>query len=550
VHLWSITAENSKQVKTEQEFFWQIQDLGFFSLLYLVQAIAQEYPNITLRIDVLSNNVREVSATEQLLPEKATILAPCQVIPQEFLNITCRFIDIVFPVLSIQQKHHLVNQVIKEINAKPSDMVVAYRGNQRWIQTFEPIHIDADMETVRPLRENGVYLITGGLGSVGLLLADYLARTVKAKLILAGRTALPDRADWQEWLATHDSSDSLSNKIRRVQALEELGAEVLIVSADVSQEAQMRALITQIYDRFGQLNGVVHAAGVTSGTSVFNPITEIGQRELELQFQPKGQGLYVLEKVLQDREVDFCLLFSSNASILGGMGFVAYSAANLFMDTFAASRNKTGLSPWISVNWDQWPEETKKYNEYQTSMDQYAMTTPESLEAFRRIVSMVRESQVVIATGDLLARLNIWINQQFSADASRSINGDSLPSMHPRPNLRSIYTPPRDKIEETLAALWQEVLAIEQVGIHDSFFDLGGHSLLAIRLVGKFRETLQVDLPLRTFFECPTIAGLAEAIKKTQADQEEQDKKEILDMLAQLSEEEAEIEIRKRMDLE
>src|SRR5262249_39567460 len=156
--------------------------------------------------------------------------------------------------------------------------------------------------------KNGVYLITGGLGDVGMLLAEYLARTVQAKLVLAGRTALPDREKWDEWLADPEAQADVREKIRKVKALEQMGAEVLVVSADVANADHMRSVMDQVNQRFGQLHGVLHAAGVTSGPSLYKPLTVMGPTESEAQFQPKVYGVYVLDEVLQGKDVDFCLL--------------------------------------------------------------------------------------------------------------------------------------------------------------------------------------------------------------------------------------------------
>jgi acyl carrier protein len=176
-------------------------------------------------------------------------------------------------------------------------------------------------------------------------------------------------------------------------------------------------------------------------------------------------------------------------------------------------------------------------------MDQYTMTVPESVEAFRRVVSLAPEGQIVVATGDLPARLNVWINRQQGADGS--MNGDS-PSSHPRPNIQSIYVAPRNETEHTIATIWQLVLGLEQVGIYDNFFDLGGHSLLATRLMARVRDACGTDVPLGKFFEAPTVAGLAQAMEDIRAAQEDHEKLEILEMLAQLSEEEADAELKRR----
>src|SRR6185436_16075420 len=97
----------------------------------------------------------------------------------------------------------------------------------------------------------------------------------------------------------------------------------------------------------------IHTAGL-AGEKAIKFIPEVDCADCEPHFQGKVYGLYTLEKVLQGRELDFCLLFSSNASVLGGLGSVAYAAANLFMDAVAQSRSQRPGPPWISANWDGW----------------------------------------------------------------------------------------------------------------------------------------------------------------------------------------------------
>ena len=545
IHLWSLTSQREEPAGAAR--FAPAQERGFYSLLFLAQALAARESAEPLQIEVVTNRALDVSGEELSLPEKATLAGPCKIIPQEHPNIVCRCIDIVVPEAETRQEARLIDRLVTEFAAESSDMLVAYRGDQRWAQTFEPIRLERDVEPVRPLRENGVYLISGGLGGIGMLLAEYLARTVRARLILAGRSALPERDSWQSWLATHDEQDGTSRKIRSVRAIEQLGAEVLVVSADVADVGQMRSLLARIDDRFGELNGVLHAAGITSGSSLYSPLTEISPADAETQFRPKVHGLYTLEQVLQGRAIDFCLLFSSNASVLGGLGFFTYAAANLFMDAFASSRSKTSSIPWISASWDPWPEETRKYTGFQTSMDQYTMTSEESLEALTRVVTTAPEGQIVVATGDLPARLDRWIRRGAAQAATGSIEGDA--AAHPRPQLQSTYVAPNNETEQAIVEIWQQILGIEQVGIHDNFFDLGGHSLLATRLLARLRGRFHVDLPIRTFFETPTPLGLARLLDERQSEQVDQETLDILSMLAQLSEEETEAEIRKRMQV-
>jgi len=391
------------------------------------------------------------------------------------------------------------------------------------VQTFEPIRLDQAKGGKPKLRAGGVYLIAGGLGDIGLALAEYLAQTVQAKLVLIGSSSFPERNQWSQWLETHDQKDSISQKIIKVQGLEESGSEVLVKRADIANLEQMQAAITQASERFGEIHGVIYAAEIT-GENAQKVVQETSQNDCQWQFQAKVYGLLVLEKVLQGRPLDFYCLVSSLASVLGGLGYVAYSAANLFIDAFAHKQNQTNPVPWISINWDRWQfgenEEENQVN--RTTLAGLFITPKEGKEAFQRILTRSNITQVVVSTGDLQARSEQWLKLEDSS--SRNLEeelaqGSISQTLHSRPNLWNDYVPPRTEIEHTLAQIWQQILAIEQVGIHDDFFELGGHSLLAIHLMAKIKQQLGQNLQLSHLFQGATISNLANLLRQQNNDQ-------------------------------
>src|SRR5262249_55931900 len=149
----------------------------------------------------------------------------------ELTNLRCRNIDVVVRGTTGERVERLANQLIWEMSRESFEPVVAYRNDRRWLQTFDAVPFAETSSAPDLLKQEGVYVITGGLGSIGLTFAEYLADTVKAKLALIGRTPLPERSEWERCLA-NPGADDAKRKIRSILAMEAAGAEVLTLSAD------------------------------------------------------------------------------------------------------------------------------------------------------------------------------------------------------------------------------------------------------------------------------------------------------------------------------
>jgi NAD(P)-dependent dehydrogenase (short-subunit alcohol dehydrogenase family)/acyl carrier protein len=390
--------------------------------------------------------------------------------------------------------------------------VVALRGGQRFVRCFEPLPLPAPPARPTRVSGRGTCLVTGGLGGVTTVLAAYLAHTAGARLVLAGRTRMPERSGWADWRRTHGDADPVSQRMLRVESLERLGAEVLLVSADVASEAELREAVRQGEERFGPLRGVIHGAGVVGGET-FRPIDQIGPAECEQQFRPKLQGLLALGRVLRGRSLELCVLTSSLSSVLGGYAYAAYAAANVFMDAWAASGDAAGSGPWLSVNWDEWRLSETPPDPGSRGLAQYALGALEGAGAFGRLLELEGASQVVVSTGDLEARLDQWVRLDPQRAAKLLQKDADAPRRHPRPSLQNAYVAPADAVEEAIARIWAELLGIEKVGTQDNFFDLGGHSLLAIQAITAIRTELRAEVSIASLFEGPTVESLASLIR-------------------------------------
>ncbi len=512
IHLWTLTDSPPAGL----DDFERDQYAGLYSLLFLAQSLESSDVGKRVRLIVASNDVHEVTGLEAIHPAKTTTLAACRVIPQESPDISCRHIDIELDDHTARNKD-LAAQLIKEASFDSTDPFVAYRGRHRWAQQFEPLasRVNADL----PLKHDGVYLITGGLGELGRVLAGHLAEKFAARLVLVGRTPLPETKALRAKLEIADENASVRFILEEVRKLEAKGAEVLLLQADVSDEAKMRGVIDRAHLEFGRLDGIIHAAGLQRG-ELLRSIQETSPGYCAGHFLPKAQGAATLAKVLQSRELDFVVLISSLSSILGGLGMFAYSAANTAVDAIAATNNRHQSTRWLSMNLDglnlaDQPDDHGDQNSL--------LNASKVIAAFEDALALSEEPQILVSATDLYTRLDRWINP--AKEESLPVHKKTGQTLHQRPSLQTEYVEARDDLERRLVEIWQNLLGIAPIGVRDSFFDLGGHSLLMTQLVSKVRAATKVTIPLRSLVELPTLEQLAQAIR-AMAVQESSDARE------------------------
>jgi len=518
VHLWLATPE---PLGPGDAF-----ERGLFALDRLVDAISRSDP--AFHLTVVTVDAQDVTA-DQVSPEKATVFGAVRVLPQERPEATVRSVDVDLqsgregedaPVVGGER----IDRVVAEIVAPDFHSEVAYRRGHRWIPCFESLTLP-ESEDVTPLREEGVYLITGGLGGIGLTLADHLACEVRARLVLTSRRGLPPEEEWDEVLESGaEAAAHRGDVIRRVRDLEARGAEVLVLAADVTDRTAMRGVVEAARERFGALNGVIHAAGV-AGEGHFRSAEE-GLSGAAMV--AKVDGTRVLEEVCGE-DPDFFLLCSSVASAVGGLGGADYCAGNVFLDTFAAQRREGGRGPRVvSIGWDRWAEVGMALadvpavlKERQQEFLRGGLTREEGISIFRRVLASPH-SHVLVSTTPLGARVEEargGAPASLPAEATASRRGGADSGRGRSDLSRQAGGSAGDAIdgegvEATVTGLWQQLLGQERAGRDDSFFDQGGNSLLATQLMARVRMHYgETEISLRSFFDRPTIAGLVGLIE-------------------------------------
>lgn len=519
IHLWAL---NQSPKADSVEELRNIQKLGIYSLFYLTKAIA--HAEILHDIDwvtVLSNCMEVTGGESEINPDHSPVYGIGKVISKEHPNLKCRIIDV---DCSTEDR-----TFIQEVSSPSDHYAVALRMNERYTEVFSEV---TDLELKRrtaEIREDGVYLITGGLGGIGLEIAKYLANNKKINLILLGRTNIPPREDWKDILSDRAARKE-QKRIRALKELEEMKANVECISADISNQKEMERVYHYLKKKYGEINGIVHAAGVSSD----GPIADRGDEMFETIFSPKVYGTWLLDYLTREDDIDFMILFSSVATLFSAFGQSDYVAANAYLDAFSAHRQKQSKRT-LTINWSTW-KETGMAHESGHAMDTIfkAMSTAQAIKGFdvllhsnvkRALIgeinyqgsgALLLERSGVPCSESIMQSINNRKIKQKKSHPSKHKNYDALVNeiiLHGRSD--GAYT----QLEKTVAACCKSAFGYTEFDIYDNFFEMGADSLMLMRLQSEVEVQTSTRLTLGDLFEHTSIYQLSKFIEPQTTDQ-------------------------------
>lgn len=417
----------------------------------------------------------------------------------------------------------------QELRLSNEEQEVRYSGTARFVKRLVPAQSQVDLPGSQDiLRENGVYIVTGGLGGLGRLFAAYLARTQNAQLVLTGRSALDD------------------TKTLLLEEVRSYGGSVEYIVSDAAEMQDAMALVAQVKAKYGRIDGVLHCAGINKDAYILKKDVA----DLDRVISSKIMSTLNLDYVLREEKLDFMLLFSSLTGETGNPGQADYAYANHFLNEFAVYRKqlaskgeRTGRT--VSVAWPLWEsdgmqlsEEQRKILELQTGL--VPLPVEKGILAFEYALGLDAAGPLIVGYGkqDRVRRLLEGVNRRGTAikvvkthvsDISErepdDLNGSAIKeevrtvaddSGISAAEIRSEVT--EGLLEQTvryLIGIFSELLKLEpdELDVHAEFEEYGVESVMIGYFNGKLEEDLG-EVSKTLLFEYQTITTLAVHLTK------------------------------------
>ena len=383
-----------------------------------------------------------------------------------------------------------------------NSLAIRYQSEQRFARKIKEFSFDqtnsSEVESIGQIKQYGVYLITGGLGGLGIIFAEFLAANYQANLVLTGRSELTPE------------------KKKLMEGLEQLGGKVIYQMADVSIEKDIDQCLKVARDKFGQINGVIHSAGVLRDSYVKNK-TDV---EMDAVFESKIFGTLHLDKLTSEDHLDFFVLFSSLAALAGNAGQSDYSYANHFMDSFSVRRNlmcEQGVRKGrtLSLNWSLWAdggmqldEQTKQF--FEKNLGIKALSIETGTETFVKGLEFNKSSFAVIEGVQNKIESAWGINEQeevVSVSEHEPIKS-STDSDDEEPSELT------DLVQTELSKIVMDFLKLDEddIDLDSILLDLGFDSIGLTTFANAVNEKYGLDVTPVLFFEYPNIREIGKHI--------------------------------------
>lgn len=489
VNFWplNVAASNAQSFVDDRKY-------GYDCLVNLCLTLGSFPFSGKLSVLSVTQGAFNVFGAEVVSPVATMVPALTTVLNQELPHLDCKVVD--YDNVRGLEEDFLSHTLCTELSLNFENKVSAYRQNQRWCKSYQH-YLGSASETSNKVDNDSVIVITGGLGNVGFVLAQTLAKQAGVTIHFIGRSELAPPPQWNALRESSECDAQLQKKLEKIHTLEQLGARVHYHAADVSDLIQLTHAFDQVVEISGKVTGIIHGAGHYA----FATLDALTEQDVTASFSPKAQGVHNLAKIYEKLKPEFCLLLSSISSVLGGLGYAPYAASNAYLDGFCEAMRSKGNQGWTTLNWDAWKLD-QQAQEDKSGLMKMAIEAEEGGHAFELALAYKQQRQLIISTADLNARVVQWTYS--GTNTARNSNTDPV----------SLQTVSDDPIIQKLYGIWVKLFGMDSISLDDDFFELGGDSLLGMNFVSEFQQEFGVNIYVRAIFEAPTISAQAAYVRQ------------------------------------
>lgn len=518
VHMKTLTGKTGTMVEAD---FEAEQSNGLYSLISLVNALEGYLRTNKLEILVLAQYANYITDNQKHInPNNAATFGLGKVIGLENRKLRCRCID--FDDMTDLSK------IVEEIDPQYKEYQVAYRNGIRYVQQLD----EADVKTISSkafnVRENGVYVITGGTGGIGLEIAHHLSSKGNINLALLNRSKFPSAYQWDAILSK-DTDTKLARKITKLKKIRESGSNLLLYDVDITDIDSVDKVLKGLRDRFGGINGIFHCAGV-AGNGFISKRDISAIKEV---IKPKTTGTWILDKLTQIDDLDCFVLFSSTSSLIAEPGQGDYTAANIFLDAYGNYRNLSGRKT-ITINWPAW-KEVGMAIDFDVDFEKEVFSPITNGEAMELLDKAIASNckQVIVGSIDYKNYMNIDFKtlelspRLLMKYSKRKLNNHGFIAYESQKisNLKDVkITSYHNNVsfsetEIKIANIIGNALGLKELDINDSFLGVGGNSIIAVK-VQMDMEKYGVNISIGDLYQYESIKNLAQYIDNGHVEQD------------------------------
>ncbi|NEP25237.1 type I polyketide synthase [Moorena sp. SIO3I6] len=502
VHMWSLDTPALDQFQTFP--LDATLENGCGSVLHLLQALVKAELAQPPRLWLVTEGTQPVALEKKGKTKKSLQIAQSPlwglgaVIAQEHPELWGGIIDLEPREGNEQHYQEQSLMLLKQILRPEGENQFALRDGQSYV----PRLIHQQQQSQPPtlplqLKPDSTYLITGGLGSLGLKVAEWMVDKGARYLVLVGRSQPNPRAS------------------EIIGKLEEQGVMVVLEQVDVSQEAQVRDCLNRIQVSLPPLKGIIHGAGVLEDGVLLHQ----DWAKFAKVMKPKVEGAWNLHRLTQDIALELFVLFSSATSILGTPGQGNYSAANGFLDSLSHYRRQQGASA-LSINWGPWAEMglAASVGKRMAMLGIEPIQAPQGLQILEQLLAQ-DGAQVGVLPVEW-SRLKERLPVELPLFLSEVITTETLPPQGDGENdnsgifdqlLASTTTQREALLKDYLKQQIAKALGISrEISGSSNLMDLGADSLMIVEVLNACKKDLKITLYPREFYERPTITALSE----------------------------------------